>query len=200
MKKLDTELFLYFNQSGTENWDFFWALLTDKYVALILFALILLILLVKIKFKATFFIGAVMVLLVGTTDVFSRVVKNTFERPRPCSIHSPIQSQVRVVRDGVLKTLTVDNTEKCEKYSFFSSHAAVSFALAIFFGLILKRFNKTWLYALIIWGILVSISRIYLGFHYPSDILTGMLVGLGFGILFFRILNWANKRFQVSTI
>lgn len=196
MKNLDQDLFLTFNQSGSESWDLFWTLLTDKYLALPVFAILLLIILIKFKFKTAFVVGVFMVALVGVTDLFSSVVKNTVERPRPCSINSPIQDEVRIVSDGIFGSLTTSNEEKCEKFSFFSAHAAVSFALALFFGLILKRFSTIWLFTLIIWAILVSISRIYLGFHYPSDILTGAIVGTLFGTLFYYLLLRSKKFFH----
>ena len=196
MKNLDQDLFLSFNQSGSENWDFFWTLLTDKYLALPVFAILLLIILIKFKFKTAFVVGVFMVALIGVTDLFSSVVKNSVERPRPCSVNSPITDEVRIVSDGVFGSLTASNEEKCEKFSFFSAHAAVSVALALFFGLILKRFSPFWLFALIIWAILVSISRIYLGFHYPSDILVGALVGALFGILFYTLLQRSKKYFH----
>ncbi len=189
MKQLDTELFLYFNQYGSEKWDLIWTLLTDKYLALPLFGLLLLFILFKYAFKSAFIVGVVMVGLIGTTDLFATIVKKSVDRPRPCSVRSPIQHEVRVVSDGVFGNLTLKNEEKCEKLSFFSSHAAVSFALALFFGLLLKMRSPFWLYGLLIWATLVSISRIYLGFHYPSDILVGAIVGALFGWLFYVILQ-----------
>lgn len=193
MKNLDKDLFLSFNQSGSESWDFFWTLLTDKYLAIPVFALLLLIVLLKYKFKTAFVVGVFMVALIGVTYVFSSVVKSTVQRPRPCSINSPIKDEVRIVSDGVFGNLTTSNVEKCEKFSFFSSHAAVSFALALFFGLILAKIASVWLFALIIWATLVSISRIYLGFHYPSDILVGAIVGGVFGFAFYRLILFGQK-------
>lgn len=193
MKNLDKDLFLSFNQSGSESWDFFWTLLTDKYLAIPVFALLLLIVLLKYKFKTAFVVGVFMVALIGVTYVFSSVVKSTVQRPRPCSINSPIKDEVRIVSDGVFGNLTTSNVEKCEKFSFFSSHAAVSFALALFFGLIISKIASVWLFVLIIWATLVSISRIYLGFHYPSDILVGAIVGGVFGYAFYRLILFGQK-------
>jgi undecaprenyl-diphosphatase len=193
VKNLDKDLFLSFNQSGSESWDFFWTLLTDKYLAIPVFALLLLIVLLKYKFKTAFVVGVFMVALIGVTYVFSSVVKSTVQRPRPCSINSPIKDEVRIVSDGVFGNLTTSNVEKCEKFSFFSSHAAVSFALALFFGLIISKIASVWLFVLIIWATLVSISRIYLGFHYPSDILVGAIVGGVFGYAFYRLILFGQK-------
>jgi undecaprenyl-diphosphatase len=198
MKNIDESLFLVFNQSGSETWDFFWTLLTDKYLAALLFGVILLFLWKRYNFKTVFVLGAFLVVMVGVTDVFSTVVKNLVERPRPCSVNSSIVDQVRVVSDGVFGSLTTKNAEKCEKFSFFSAHAAVSLALALFFGLILNKQFKHSMFILVVWGVLVSASRIYLGFHYPSDVIVGAIVGALFGFLFFKILFALQSRLKIT--
>lgn len=198
MKRIDEQLFLYFNQSGSEQWDLFWTLLTDKFLALPLFGLILLFLWKKYNFRTAFILGSFMVIMVGFTDVIATVVKNTVERPRPCSVNSPISEQVRVVSDGFFGSLTTKNVEKCEKFSFFSAHAAVSFALALFFGLLLTKSFRYALQLLLIWGFLVSISRIYLGFHYPSDILVGGIVGALIGWVTYKGVIALQNRFNYS--
>lgn len=177
MKKIDENVFLYFNQSGTDTWDFFWTLLTDKFVAIPLFAVLLCVIWYKSSFKTTLYIGVFLVAIVGFTDLSGKVIKNTVKRPRPCSVHSPIQQEVRVVSDGVIDGLTTKNAEKCEKYSFFSSHAAVSMALAVFLGLLLNSVFSWSLFLMVVWAVLVSVSRIYLGFHYPFDILAAWVYG-----------------------
>ncbi len=187
MKSLDKELFLWFNQLGTEPLDFIWIFLTDKFVAIPFFGILMLLIWYKSNFKTAFVVGVFLVALVGLTDLFATLIKNWVERPRPCSVNSILNDQVRVVSDGLFKKVTTSNTEKCEKFSFFSSHAAVSFALATFLGLLLQKLRKSALYWMLLWAILVSVSRIYLGFHYPSDIFVGGVVGMVFGFIAFEI-------------
>ncbi|MDO9596071.1 MAG: phosphatase PAP2 family protein, partial [Lutibacter sp.] len=80
-------------------------------------------------------------------------------------------------------------------YGYFSAHAANTMALAVFFGLLLRNKLSYLFPILVIWAILVSYSRIYLGVHFPLDILTGMLIGLIYGTLFYALFKAFLKKF-----
>lgn len=101
--------------------------------------------------------------------------KDIFERLRPC--HEPsIADQVRLV------------AESCGgQYGFVSSHASNSFSLAIFSALIIRR--KWFTICVFIWALTISYSRIYLGVHYPGDILCGLLLGLFIGVIIYNFLS-----------
>jgi undecaprenyl-diphosphatase len=71
-------------------------------------------------------------------------------------------------------------------YSFFSGHASASFVATTFVVLCVKEKYK-WIYAIYIWPILFVMSRIYVGVHYPSDLIVGALVGILFAHIFFRL-------------
>jgi len=104
-------------------------------------------------------------LLIVCTDQGAGFAKNTVKRPRPT--HNPdIEATVHVVNDY-----------RGGHYGFFSSHAANTFGIALFTGLLLRRRYKKILPALLLWATLVSYSRIYLGVHYPLDILAGAIWG-----------------------
>lgn len=121
------------------------------------------------------------VLLTVTDQLSSTVIKNFVERPRPC--HDV--EGVRVLY-------------RCGKtFSFPSSHAVSSMAAAIFFGLLYKRL----LWLLISVAVLVSYSRIYLGIHYPFDILAGWILGGGLAaaaiLVYHRWMQSFMNRFRI---
>jgi undecaprenyl-diphosphatase len=79
-----------------------------------------------------------------------------------------------------------------------SSHATNAFGVAVFGGLLLKVKYK-WIFpSLIFWAAIVSYSRIYLGVHYPGDIIVGGIVGSIIGWLMFLLFKWIiSKRYPV---
>jgi len=110
------------------------------------------------------------------SDLISvHLFKDLFERLRPC--HEPsLTGQVRLV------------AESCGgQYGFVSSHASNSFGLAIFSALVIKR--KWFTICVFIWALTISYSRIYIGVHYPGDILGGILLGLFIGLIVYNFLS-----------
>jgi undecaprenyl-diphosphatase len=89
------------------------------------------------------------------------------------------------------------NEEKGGQFGFASSHAANTFALATFFFLLFRQ-TKKWIPLLFVWSSIVTYSRIYLGVHFPGDILVGAIVGvlaalIGYN-LYKRISAFADKK------
>ncbi|MCA6379185.1 MAG: phosphatase PAP2 family protein [Cytophagales bacterium] len=77
-------------------------------------------------------------------------------------------------------------------YGFASSHAANTFGVAIFIWLSLKKHYK-WVGLIFIWAIVMTYTRIYLGVHYPTDILVGAIIGLLCGWLSAKSSLWMLK-------
>ena len=83
-------------------------------------------------------------------------------------------------------------------YGFISSHAANTFALAMFLGLMFKDKIKYFGLAIFLWAAFVSFSRIYNGVHYPADIACGAILGMGIGIMVFKIIQFTEKKFTLN--
>ena len=178
---LDTELFIYLNSLGFPLFDNFWIFLSNK-EANVLFYFTLLVLYfykrsLKFKFSELFYLLILIAFMITITDQTANLFKDSFQRLRPC-YNEIIKDSLRLVK------------ESCGgKYGFFSAHASNSFTLAVFFGLLYKNKFKYLIYFSLLYASLISYSRIYLGVHFPLDILFGAAFGLIIGILTFNFYD-----------
>ena len=172
--ELDKNIFLFLNSLGSTEFDFIWMFITDKKSSIPLYVLLLVFLFKKTNnkefFKYLFFI----VLLILFTDQISGFFKDFFQRLRPCHDLS-INSHMRLVKEGCGGL-----------YGFFSSHAANSFGIATFFYLTQKKYSNLFKF-LFLWALIVSYSRIYIGVHFPIDIVIGICFGIFSGYIFSKI-------------
>lgn len=124
-------------------------------------------------------------LLILLSDQLSvHAFKEVFLRYRPCH-NVLIQDQVHLLNGHCGGT-----------YGFVSSHAANSFALAMFLSLFFKEHIKNFNIFIFIWAALVSYSRIYSGVHYPADVAVGAILGMGVGVMVFKIYQYSNGRLE----
>lgn len=181
---LDQELFLYLNGLGTPAFDGFWMFITGKWNAIPLYVVLLYLLYKKTGVKETVITILVIGLMIAGTDQLANLFKKVlFLRPRPC--HEEVVSEaMRLVKSY------------CGgKYGYFSAHAASSMALAVFLGRIFKPYFKYMGALLLVWAILVGYSRIYIGVHYPADVLTGMFFGSVIALLLYKLQLYLVYRF-----
>jgi undecaprenyl-diphosphatase len=175
---LDRELLIYLNSLGSNNWDFLWLILTDKLTFIPFFLFIIYLIFKNFSTKESIFILLSIALLILFTDQFTNFIKDSFERLRPC-------------RDDSIKDLLRSIIDvRCGKYGFFSAHASNSMAISIFLCKLFSNYNyKILNYLLVLWVLIFSYSRIYLGVHFPLDIIFGLLFGLLFGTFSYKILE-----------
>jgi undecaprenyl-diphosphatase len=120
------------------------------------------------------------VVTVALTDMTGNYVfKHGFERIRPCG-DPDFYMHVRLL------------TTCSSGFSFVSNHAANHFAIATFFFLTMRPVIGRWALLAFLWAGLIAFAQVYVGVHYPFDILAGGLLGTGFALLTGRIFN---KRF-----
>ncbi|WP_158975600.1 phosphatase PAP2 family protein [Cellulophaga sp. L1A9] len=177
--KIDKELFLYLNGLGTPVWDGFWVYLsrTLSFITIPIYSLLLFYTYRTFGLKNTAYILAALILLLLGTEQLSIIFKNSVARLRPC-------------HDDAIRDLVRNVKNHCGgKFGYFSAHAANSSALASYFSVVFFRKNKLVLFLLAPWSLLVCYSRIYLGVHFPLDVLTGLSFGVFFGWLFATLVQ-----------
>jgi undecaprenyl-diphosphatase len=169
---LDKQVFVFLNGLGSDNFDSLWLSITKQVYWTPFFLFIFYLLQKKIGWKNFVFYLIFMTVLILLCDQTTNIFKEYFQRLRPCN-NEEIKSIIRIVKTS-------------DTYSFFSGHAANSMASTFFSFMILKKYYKH-VYVLFLFPLIFAYSRIYLGLHFPSDILIGYLVGAIFGYLCFKI-------------
>ena len=176
LERLDQQLFLFLNSINSPFWDQVMHALSGKIIWVPLYLSILIYM--RIKYKQKFLIILLFIILAATlADQSSVLVKNFVERLRPCQEPS-LQGIVHLV-----------NGECGGKFGFVSSHATNSFDVAL---LSLLFIRKGWFtISIVLWALVVGYTRIYLGVHYPGDVVCGSLLG--------ALIGWSIYELYVLT-
>ena len=177
----DQKVFLWLNNLGNESFDWFWMLMTNKLFNFFVYSIALIYLLKKIKIKSLVLMIMFLSILILISDQTSNLFKNFFERLRPC-YDEQISSYMRLVKDSCGGL-----------YSFFSAHASNSFALASFFFFVYYKIIQRKIILFFFLACLVSYSRVYIGVHYPLDIITGSFFGFVSGFVLFKFWIFSLK-------
>jgi len=162
---IDLAVFYFFNHTiSTGFLDKFFSIITDVNKWYIAYIILIGIAFLKGGRRGKIAVIGLILLIIVTDQTGYRVLKELFERVRPCNVLIDVITPVGCAGG----------------FSFPSNHALNNFAAAVF---LLRLFpNYKWIFLVV--AILVSISRIYLGVHYPSDVIGGAIIGAAFGYLF----------------
>lgn len=178
---LDKELFVFLNGLGSEQFDVFWKIITKQAYWSPFFLTIFYLLQKKVGWKNLGIIFLFLAVLITLTDQTTNFVKYYYQRLRPCN-DPEIQDFIRIVIHR-------------SSYSFFSGHAANSMASTVFIVLIMRNYYK-FAGLLFFFPLIFAYSRIYLGLHFPVDILTGYLFGIIIGSIFYRIYTVLGRKYN----
>ncbi|MDO4950203.1 MAG: phosphatase PAP2 family protein [Bacteroidales bacterium] len=172
----DKELLLQMNGSGSSFWDAFMLVATSVWIWIPLYLSLLYVVVKNRSAREVFYVVLAAGVVVLLADQFSSgFCKPYFQRWRPTR-----DPEIMYLVDTV-------NGYRGGRYGFISSHAANTFGIAMFFVLLFRRWSVSLL--LIAWAMLNCYTRIYLGVHFPGDILCGTVWGCFSGILTYNIFK-----------
>ncbi len=174
--EIDQQFFKYINTSYLSKFESFWLFVTQLETWLPLYITFFFFLFKKLPKRLNLLAMAIMVIGTVTAIGLTDLVKNTVERLRPSNDPAMIDS--------------IDILQRPESFSFWSGHTAVSVTVSLLVYLLLQRYAPTrWWQLFFIWPFLFAVSRIFVGVHYPLDVLVGAIVGIILAMLFYKIFK-----------
>jgi len=163
LKLWDTYLFLFINGVHAPFFDSFMFLVSTKLVWIPLYASVLYVLIKHWNKEAIWLVLALILCIVISDQISSGLLKDLVKRLRP-SHAEDLKGLVHLVKGYA-----------GGNYGFASSHASNAAGFALLSALLLKQ--KVYAYSIFVWAFITGYSRIYLGVHYPLDVLGGFLIG-----------------------
>lgn len=186
IQDVDRHISLAINSFNSPWSDKVWIFFSDKYVWFLLYFIVAAALLGRLGWKRGLLAILSVVLTIVACDQGGNFVKMTVARFRPCWDSWMVQNGLHMLEG------------RFDYYGFYSAHAANSMGFAICSALCLKwdarsRY-RVYTACIIVWALLVGISRVFVGRHFFGDVLVGFFVGLLFGWLFARVGGLVAKR------
>lgn len=171
----DQKLFVFLNGLHDSHLDEAMRIISTTGVWIPFYAVLIFLIIRKYKIQSWLPLLTITLLIILCDQFASGLMKPLFERLRPC--HEPGLEALIYVPFG------------CGgQYGFISSHAANTFGLAMFIWLIFKKQSHYWGF-MFLWALMVSYSRIYLGAHYPGDVIAGGLSGMLWAKILYEIMH-----------
>ena len=183
LNDIDTEVLLAINGWHSAFQDAFWWLISAKWASALLVLALAWILLHQNRRHAVLVLAMLVLTFLLADQLSSGLVKPLVERLRPTWDHS---------LDNMVHTV---NNYRGGMFGFVSSHAANSFAAATLIALIMRHRLVT--ISIFTWALLQCYSRVYLGVHYPGDILGGIVIGTVVGWLTWLLMRWIQRRWHL---
>ncbi len=188
LKLWDTNLFLFLNSHHNDFFDVLMFWMSKGWFWIPVYLLLFILVIKQFKMQTFAVLIAYAILVTLTDQVSVQLFKDLFHRFRPS--HEPsLEGLVHIV-----------NGYKGGDYGFISSHACNFFGIITFTILLFKGKYKYLSLISITLGVIICYTRIYLGVHYPGDILCGAIVGIGFGIGVFKLYTLITEKFLTKTI
>jgi undecaprenyl-diphosphatase len=184
---LDKELFWWINghHSGWLDWTM-WVFSQSFSWLVVLLAVFIFITLRRDRRSWLWVLAGLGLCFLLADQISNNVIKDGVQRLRPCY---------------ALENVRMFHTGRGGSYGFVSSHAANAFAVAMFLSFTyggrkkIQGHSYPWMpYILMLWAVIVGYSRVYLGKHYPGDVVCGALLGLGLGAIVYFVISKIRSR------
>ena len=183
LNDIDADVLLAVNGMHDVFQDALWWMVSAKWSSLLILLALIWVLLHQNRRHALLVLAMLVLAFVLADQLSSGLIKHLVERLRPT--HDPSLSDAVHIVNGYRGGM----------YGFVSSHAANSFAAATFLSLLFR--NRAVTISLMAWAVLQCYSRIYLGVHFPGDILGGMAVGMLVGWLVWLLMRWIQRHWRL---
>jgi undecaprenyl-diphosphatase len=181
----DKQAMIFLNNLGSSTFDPFWILVSEKWFWIPLYVIFLYFLYKNFNKKSLFYILLFIALGITASDQIANIFKFGFERLRPC--HDPsLEGLLREVKCG-------------GKFGFYSAHSSNSFFVATYLTILLGKKIKQLPYFLFVWAAIVAYSRVYLGMHFPGDIIVGAIMGILLALFFGTLAKKVIRKSEVTT-
>lgn len=191
IEQIDRELLLWLNSSHSDAMDMIMWYISTTVIWIPLYAFFLIYAFKKANWKFAVYLLLGVACSVALADLLSvHAFKEVIQRYRP-SHNLDIADLVNIIHKPN------GDEFRAGKYGFVSSHAANVSAIATFVILSLKQFSKAW-WLLIVWACLIMYSRIYMGVHYPLDVIAGSMLGILMALGVFYLTKKLNPIKSVS--